>query len=106
LSGELLTATTGFNSAGTGYINHGKIRTGFSGFINDVIGTSETGFISKDNAGSDTTYYCDSTNVINGRMMRIGGSVSSKTAAGIFYALFDILDSSRDSYTGTRIMYL
>lgn len=105
-SGELLTATTGFNSAGTGYINHGKIRTGFLGFINDVIGTSETGFISKDNAGSATTYYCDSTNIINGRMARMGGSVSSNTAAGMFYILFDMLDSSKDSYSGTRIMYL
>jgi len=68
------------------YIEYG---TGFAvnvdGYIKDIHGANETGFVTVDNAGSETTYYCDYAYLHAGCLGDFGGDWADAGSAGPFY---------------------
>lgn len=70
--------TNGYKVAQTNY-------PAMSGFVKDVAGTNELGFLATVSlSGSTTTYYCDSTTVGSEGIGFITGRYDSDTGAGIF----------------------
>lgn len=102
---ELLiyTATDNFNNSRNGYKNTGLGKFVF-GFIAKVYGTSEVGFIQKEEGGSATTYYTDSSYISSTAYAYFGGFVTSKTT-GAFQLRIDT-GSSGVWYTSARLMFL
>lgn len=98
-----------FSSAYTG--NDGS--NNISGYITDVIGTSESGFIPYINStnGSSTTYFCDNYTIVNyTSFIYIGGGLYNSGSVGgfngIFYMHSGFTSNDSNSDTGTRLMYL
>ena len=66
-------------------MNYGKGATAdVSGYIKNVQGGTETGFIVKDGTASDTTFYSDYGNLYSGRLPFFGGTHSAGSGAGAF----------------------
>ena len=107
-SRNILTATENFNDTGSGYTNQGS--SGFSsdngGWISNVQGTSEMGFVIKGTSGSETTYYCDYGYLSASRLACFGGDWGNGADAGAFR--LDVDRSASDSYSNfsARLMYL
>lgn len=79
-----------------------------SGYLKEVIGTTECGFMQnyKTGSGSETTYYCDYVNFTADSAIfgRLGGTSDSGYSAGIF--AFDLSYATGGSDTVGRLMYL
>ena len=107
-SRNILTATENFNDTGSGYTNQGS--SGFSsdsgGWISNVQGTSEMGFVIKGASGSETTYYCDYGSVSASRLAYFGGVWGSGASAGAFRLSVDRSASDSRSDVSARLMYL
>jgi hypothetical protein len=105
-SSNVLTTTDNFNDDGDGYTEGQNLNGMLYGFISEVQGTTEMGFIAKVLGGSSTTYFCDyaicfqSCCAYHGTIDKEGGK------SGIFNFAFDKPATSIDSYIGTRLMYL
>lgn len=56
---NIYTATDNFNDNANGYLKQGRLDQENDGFISDVHGTSELGFLPLEFTGSATTYFCD-----------------------------------------------
>lgn len=102
---ELLTTTDNFNNEQE-YVNRGKIIDKKAyGYISDVQGTSETGFLAKKFMGSSTTFFCDTANVDKSNRLTIGGGGYNEN--GIFKLFLSFTENSiPSSRTHTRLMYL
>lgn len=108
-SRQALTATDGFNDAGTNYTNQGATASSnLSSYPwrSKICGTTEKGFISTAKSGSATTYYCDLGDVVASRVAGFGGHWNHASYAGVFY--LNLYDSASDanSTIGARLMYL
>ncbi|WP_189910962.1 hypothetical protein [Clostridium cochlearium] len=104
---SILIGNQNFNDTGNGYTNYGQgAASNISGYINDVQGTIETGFIAKNVVGSATTYYCDYGSLCAGCLSFFGGGWSGGSAAGAFR--LDVRDSaaSAGSGVGARLLAL
>ena len=104
---NILTNTENFNNTGDGYTNQGS--SGFSsntnGFISEVQGTSEMGFIMKKNSGSSSTNFCDYGAVNNSCFALHGGAWNIPYWNGVF--AFNINKSNIPlKNTSARLMYL
>ena len=84
---DMLIGLSNFNDTGNGYTNYGY--SGFTsdvgGFIDEVQGSNNTGFIPKKLGGSSTTYYADYGFVGSGRMPNFGGNRADGVSAGGFF---------------------
>ena len=107
-SGNILTATENFNNTGSGYTNQDS--SGLSsytyGFMTDVQGTSEKGFIIKAIGGSSSTYYCDSVYFDVSCHACFGSFCGSNTSAGAFTLGLYYSTSHSGNYFSARLMYL
>ena len=104
---NILTATENFNDTGAEYVDHGRGATAnISGYMSKIQGSSDTGFITKEASGSETTYFCDSAVLSASRLPRFGGDWDSASAAGAFYLGVYYSASSSYAYLGGRLMYL
>ena len=82
---NILIGDNNFNDTGNGYVNYGKGATAnINGYIKNVQGGTETGFIAKDGTGSNTTFYSDYASLYSGRLPYFGGSRSDGSSAGSF----------------------
>ena len=103
---NLLYSNDNFNDTGTGY---GKFTTGISasisGYIDDVWGSTETGFIIKSKEGSTTTHFCDFGYLNSGEVACFGGHWSNGSAAG--FARLLLSNSASDAYSSiaARLFY-
>lgn len=80
------TTNNNFNNTGSGYTNAGKFTTSnISGYINNVSGNTEAGFVPIDDGGSSTTYFSDYGYLRAGSLPRAGGYWNNGSAAGAFY---------------------
>lgn len=106
---NMMTTTDNFNDERKDYESY---PLGFSGNIyqypKKVQGTSELGFIIKENGASQTTYFCDYQDVYGSsiKLPCFGGFCSRGANAGAFF--FDCLYSASDSFgiVGSRLMFL
>ncbi len=85
--------------------------TGFSnnqdGYIKDVHGTNETGFVTcLPGGGSETTYYCDYATLRAGCVGTFGRNWNLAGHAGPFTLNVTYSPASADSYFGGRLTYI
>jgi len=103
---NLLYSNDNFNDSGTGYE---KFTTGISayvsGYIDDVWGNTETGFIIKSKNGSATTHFCDVGNLSSGAVAYFGGNWRDGSAAGFAPLRLLIPASDTHSAVAARLFY-
>lgn len=101
---NILTAFKDFNDTGAGYVDNGQ---GASANIENCMskpqGTSQTGFIAKEVKGSQTTYFCDYTNLSASSLPLFSGVWDDSFYAGAFYLR---VNNSASYAGGGRLMYL
>lgn len=104
---NLLIGTQNFNDTGSGYANYGQGATAnLSGYISDVQGETETGFVIKASAGSTSTYYADNGALYASQLPAFGGLWANTDAAGAFRLNVTSSASSSDSAIGARLLAL
>ena len=81
------------------------LSSNLSGYISDVVGTSEAGFFPQACSGSATTYWCDSGYVNASLFPRFGGYFSYGDYAGCFNLNFDVSATGTVSNVGSRLSY-
>ncbi|WP_342541054.1 hypothetical protein MHI39_08250 [Heyndrickxia sp. FSL K6-6286] len=104
---NILIGTENFNDTGNGYTNYGRGATAnLSGYISDIQGGTETGFIIKASAGSTTTYYADYGFLYSSRLPYFGGYWANADYAGAFRLNVYYSASSASSDVGARLLAL
>lgn len=81
------------------------LSSNLSGYISDVVGTSETGFFPKACSGSATTYWCDYGYVYASYFPYFGGYYNSGDVAGCFVLYFNRSATATNSAIGSRLSY-
>lgn len=103
----LISDQTVFNDTGAGYVNHGQGATAnLGGYIDDVQGGTETGFIIKGKAGSATTHYSDNGSLYGGFLASLPGTWYAGDNAGAFGLGVGRTASSSQAYIGARLCNL
>lgn len=107
-SRQLMTIVDGLasiNEADFTLQNTPVLSSNLSGYISDVVGTSETGFFPQACSGSATTYWCDYGYVNASLFPRFGGYYNNGDRAGCFALYFHYSATDTDSYIGSRLSY-
>lgn len=104
-SRNVRTGDTDIVSAGNGanYTSRVTLSANIGGWISDVQGTNELGFLIKASSGSDTTYYCDYGRCYAGYVGYFGGSWGDGWDAGAFRLSVDYGLSGANAYFGARL---
>jgi hypothetical protein len=106
-SRNILTAFQNFNDTGNGYTNRGQGATAdIGGYMSKPQGTSESGFVIKEAAGSSTTYFADYAYLSAGCLPFFGGDWDNGTYAGAFRLSVYYSASYSFANVGARLMYL
>ena len=82
------------------------LKADSSGWITDVAGTTEAGFMNISYSGSSTTYFCDYGQFKANRILVFGGRWGSEANVGPFYLSANYNMSYAYSTIGARLMYL
>jgi hypothetical protein len=102
---NMLIANQSFNDTGSGYINYGVgASADLIGYINEVQGGMETGFVVKTITGSATTYYTDYGYLYASRLPCFGGSWADGNIAGAFSLCTNYSATSTATIIAARIM--
>lgn len=107
-SHNILTGYTNFNATGNGYFNRGNggVTTNIGGYMSKCMGTSDLGFITREVAGSATTYFSDYGYLYGGCLPMCGGSYGCGDHAGTFYLYVYLAASNAFADLGARLMFL
>lgn len=106
-SRHILTATDNFNDTGSGYTDQGEGATrNVGGNMSKPQGSSETGFITKEGEGSETTYFSDYSYLSPARVPILYGYCSSGSSAGAFSVEISRSGTISDTTIGGRLMFL
>ena len=81
------------------------LSSNLSGYISDVVGTSEAGFFPQACSGSATTYWCDYGYVRASAFPYFGGVYYGGDDAGCFLLYFYYSATVTDSSIGSRLSY-
>lgn len=106
---NILTNTDNFqdDGKGDGYVSTASgISTDSSGYMKDVQGTNDTGFVFKAQGGSATTYFCDYGSLYDACVARFGGSYGNGDNAGVCYLFVHYAASYSFANVGGRVMFL
>lgn len=104
---NILINNQNFSDSGTGYVNCGQgAPTNIGGYINDIQGTTETGFIMKASSGSSTTYYSDYGNMTASCLPIFGGDWSDTSRAGTFQLSVNFSASYLNSIITSRLAFV
>lgn len=76
------------------------------GYIKNISGTTETGFIGTNYVGSQTTYFCDFGQLYSNRTLKFGGRWNSKVTCGPFCSYVDNIISNSAANVTARLMYI
>ena len=104
---NLLIGTDNFNEGGAGYINYGQGSTSeLISWMKRPQGTTEKGFIIKEDGASETTHFCDFATLLSSRVSAFGGNWNAASNTGVFNLhVWDAINSVFD-VTASRLMYL
>ena len=103
----MISDQTVFNDNGSGYVNHGVgASANLNGYIGDVQGGTETGFIIKASNGSATTHYSDNGALAGGYLPYFGGRWISGDFAGAFGLRVNIAASSSTANYGGALCFI
>ena len=90
--------------------NYKEYGTGFTsnvdGYIKNIHGTNETGFVTIDKNGSESTYYCDYARLLAGCLGYFGGHWASAGDAGPFSLYLSNSPVSSTSIIGGRLTWI
>ena len=80
------------------------------GYLADVIGTTEGGFLPKAHGingvyGSATTYYCDTVDIRTSYGLWTGGDYNDSTKGGIFSYTAETGSNTSGQHKGYRLVY-
>lgn len=104
---NILIGNQNFNDTGAGYDNFGQGATAnLSGYISDVQGGTETGFIIKAKDGSETTHYADYGDLNASCLPDFGGAWADASHAGAFYLNVFYSASHASATIGARLLAL
>lgn len=104
---HMLISNENFNDTGSGYTDYGQgAVSDINGYILDIQGTTETGFVVKATAGSTTTHYCDYGILYASQLPCFGGSWSYADSAGAFRLGVGFSVSGARSDVGGRLIAL
>ena len=82
-SRNILIGKNGFNDTGAGYASYPSgLLVDTDGYVSEVQGGNEKGFIIKAKDGSESTYYADYGHLYSGRVVDFGGHRSIGSIAG------------------------
>ena len=81
------------------------LTSNIGGYMTQIQGTNETGFVAKSTGGSSSTYYCDYGYLYTGFFGYFGGDWDNGTEAGAFQFVIDSSVFAAASYLGARLMY-
>ena len=76
-----------------------------SGFITEIVGTNNGGFIPKIAGGSSSTYYCDDHYLRPNYHVMFGGYYNQNANAGVFYFNIGVTYSSYNESLSARLLY-
>lgn len=102
------TCAKDFDTDGTGYDNNGNggVTANIGNYMNRPQGGSKAGFTAQSVAGSDSTYFCDSTALYASCLAIFGGGWHYASTAGAFrLAVANAFSFSRAA-VACRLMYL
>ena len=103
----ILTAFVEFNDMGIGYTPRGQgVATTINFWITDVQGTNETGFIIRNNGGSQTTFFADQGVIAASCWPCFGGARHNHHTAGVFHNSGVLSALDRHGCVGGRLTYL
>lgn len=104
---NILIGTQSFNDTGSGYTNYGQgAIANVSGYISEVQGGTETGFVTKVGGGSATTHYADNGDLYASSLPSFGGNWTNADLAGAFYLNARNAASATYANIGARSMAL
>lgn len=103
-SSGLLIGKENFNDNGNGYEAHSSgVSANTAGYIDEVQGGNDKGFIVKSSGGSETTYYADYGNLTSSRVAHFGGDRSTGSYAGFALLRLNRSSSSAAANFGARL---
>ena len=94
------------NNYNNDFTTSSGLTTNSWGYVTDVAGTTESGFMNIKYGGSASTYFCDYGYLYSGRVLSFGGRWSSGSFCGPFYLDADDTASTAGAAVGARLMYL
>ena len=101
---------TNWDYDGNNYNNDFTTSSGLTtnswGYVTDVAGTTESGFMNIKYGGSASTYFCDYGYLYSGRVLLFGGRWNNGSFCGPFYLYAIYTASDANAYVGARLMYL
>lgn len=106
-SRQLLIGNRSFNDTGSGYsktITSG-VASNSGGYMSDIVGDQDAGFIGKTFSGSSTTGLYDYGYLYAGYLPVAGGHWAAGATAGVFLLNVNYSASHSHSYIGARLAY-
>ena len=94
------------NNYNTDFTTSSGLTTNSWGYVTDVAGTTESGFMNVKYGGSASTYFCDNGYLYSGRVLRFGGRWGYGSYCGPFYLYAFDTASYAGADVGARLMYL
>lgn len=103
--GNVVASNDNFNTLGNGYKTVGQApsNTSLDGYVVDIRGTSESGFLSSKGGGTSTTSYCDSSNTRRGRIFTSGAYYDEGAVGGIYALSGSFSTTEFNSVIGVRL---
>lgn len=105
-SWNIMIGDSGYNDTGSGYTKYGKgASANLSGYISQVQGGTETGFIIKEGSGSETTHYADYGDLSSGSLPYFGASRADGSDGGAFLLFVNLAASGSYAIIGGRACF-
>lgn len=106
-NGKMWTGTDKFNNNGINYQGY-EVFNGNNKYLKKIIGSTEQGFLIKEEGGSSSTYYCDSQTMspFDNYFAYVGGSASYNDTAGVFCFYANFLTYQKSTNIVARLMFL
>ena len=94
------------NNYNNDFTTSSGLTTNSWGYVTDVAGTTESGFMNIKYGGSASTYFCDYGDLYSGRVLMFGGRWNCGSNCGPFYLSAGYTASNAYATIGARLMYL
>ena len=94
------------NNYNNDFTTSSGLTTNSGGYVTNVAGTTESGFMNIKYGGSASTYFCDYGYLNSGRVLKFGGRWPSGSSCGPFYLYAVNTASGAYADVGARLMYL
>lgn len=94
------------NNYNNDFTTSSGLTTNSWGYVTDVAGTTESGFMNIKYGGSTSTYFCDYGYLYSGRVLIFGGRWNSGSRCGPFSLNANSAASNAYAKLGARLMYL